>query len=566
MPVVTILWLQSDAAFGRLGDDRTWPHALREIVHPLSKPEDKCGGHLSVGGGARASLADVFFARRLSEGLRLAATVPIDIALIGLPLNFFGIDKTMQTIRNVNHKLMRDPTTLHSDEVRAAQWVSAVIDAVRMNTCRIRFFTRGDPRRTALNLEGFVVEAHDSSALSEIVRKVVAQRVEERIAKTDVATLLTLCDEFESARSNVARLAELLPTANLGTASGNEGATLLGELFPDLALQVSKGNVWRSIQPLWAQARTVLGAACMPSRKALALCRLLNSRGFDWHGKPTFSMDTVGKTVIELASSSCAFMSPVEFCFHAPEEMKVKSFTDDRWLAAWTEIRDTAVRHLGSFLREKAFDPATQGSLLDLRDSLQSAHKPSDVRAKAKRTYRDDLRWDVGALADTLKNAYSDDGVAIPVNVQIGDGAFVNQRLSFNRVAAAEACDWLAKDLASNFLASSIYVTSGGEWPGEGWFAIWGDVAKSAGDINEVFSKHQKDQNGLQFLKHYFSCFSFSSVQGRLIPVARTSDSMFVSKLTTFDDQLKRFGKAELNKVGYVMILRDFPTSPIKAT
>jgi hypothetical protein len=559
--VVAILWLQNDALFGREGDDMTWPHALREIVHPLAKPQDGIGGgRLVVDNGARASFADVIFARRLSDGIRILTEHAIDIALIGVPLNFLNIRDVMPIIKGIAHQRPGDPATLHSDQVGAARWVDRMVVAVR-KSCHVQFFTLGAPQRFGFEVGDFDVKAHDSPAIHAVFNNVIVERARDLLAKCDVATLQTLYKDLNDVNGDVERLADLLTKTNAGMGDDNKSPApeLLVELFPDLALRVFRGDVWRNVQLLWAQARTALGDACIPSRKALALSRLLNSRAFNWDGKLTFAMGTVSDLVPELMSSSCASMSPVEFCFHGPQGHleNLNSFSADQRQTTWIKIREAAAAYLDLFLAKDALDVATQKSLLLLRQALQNAQKPSDVRAADASVYDPGLRWDVDKLREAITNLKSTDGTAIPVVCQIGESDFVDQRLSFHAGAASDACRCLAEDLASNFCATRILVTSGGDWPREGWFAIWGDVIKGATDIEEVFRKNQKGKTGLLFLGHYFSCVRFCDVGSGLSPLP--SDSVFLSKPSELEEQLRSLGATNHNRAGYVMILRDFP-------
>jgi hypothetical protein len=254
-------------------------------------------------------------------------------------------------------------------------------------------------------------------------------------------------------------------------------------------------------------------------------------------------------------------MSPVEFCFHDPEGdlRSVLSLTATQQ-QAWVTIRKAAEGDLRPFLEHDAIDQATQHSLRHLSDTLRQATTPSDIRAQDAEVYDPGLRWNLDRLREQVREVRSADGTPIPVRFEAADNPFLDQRLSFHGKAATDACRYLAWDVASNLCASSVFVTLGGQWPREGWFAVWGDVAKSKAEIEEVFRTSLKGPTGLRFLAHYFSCFRFCDVGSGPIPVPQ-GESGFLLEPGELEEQLKTLGATRHNKAGYVMVLREFPAA-----
>jgi hypothetical protein len=530
MPM-TLLWVQSDAAFGFPGCQRIWPLIIRDLLDARAIPSDRDFTFFIPNSGDPASFITILFARGLKDAdAILYGKTPINLALVGVPVSVVGFRPTADWAN-----ALRDP-------VATALALKNSLECLSPG-CVVLLFSKPYggvtiPRQTVFSL--------DSVELSEAVAKHLRDTAAEILATADSRTLAQLREKLDRAGAKPDQLPGLLWESQIVSESA-------AQLFPDLALSARLFPRSVRTKRLRHNAVRTLESALLSRRQFTILARLLRAQFYRWEGLPTMGIKTVGEAGIDLTGSAwddrtVADRSPIELLSHDPP--KPESLSSKASSCVWQKVRDLAIEQLEALLGvQDLLTPGAAGQLSDLKRALSEHSQPDSAALQTIKGKCNHLRV---LLQDVLPESLN----------QIGEQArFLGCTVYADRDELSSALRGLTEDLKDNWGCQAVYVASGGHCLGEGWLAVLGITTQE--DLSpDRLSRHRKVVNAMFLLQHYCDCYYVCLPRSGLTVHSLTKAGQAGPEgwRDAASEALKTLNSTG-TPVGYCLVIRDFPRS-----
>jgi len=528
---MTLLWVQSDAAFGFRGCQRTWPLIIRDLLDARAIPSGTTFTFSVPNSGDPASFVKILFARGLKDATAiLDRGTAINLAMVGVPVSVVGFTRGAGW-----ENVLRDP-------VATALALKDRLEAVSPG-CVVLLFSKPYegvtiPHQTVFSLE--------SVELSEAVAKHLRDTAAKILATADSRTLAQLREKLDQAGAKPDQLPGLLGESQIVSASA-------AQLFPDLALSARLFPRSVRTKRLRHNALRTLESALLCRRQFTILARLLRAQFYRWEGLPTMGIKTVGEAGIDLTDSAwddqtAACRSPIELLSHDPPKPESPSLEASS--CVWQKVRDLAIEQLEALLGvQDLLSPGVAGRLRDLKNALSENSRPGSAALKTIKDKCDGLRVKLqNLLPETLR--------------AIGNQAgFFGCTLYGDRGELFSALRDLTEDLRENWECQDVSVAWGGPWPGEGWLAVLGITTQE--DLSpDRLSGHHKVVNSMSLLQHYCDCYYVSLRAGELTVHSLTKAGQ-VELRSWLESVFARLPSQNSTGtlVGYCLVIRDFPPS-----
>jgi hypothetical protein len=530
MPM-TLLWVQSDAAFGFPGCQRTWPLVIRDLLDARAIPSERDFTFFIPNSGDPASFITILFARGLKDATAiLDRNTPINLALVGVPVSVVGF-----TPRAGWENALRDP-------VATALTLKNKLEA-QLGGCVVLLFSKP---YEGVTIPDQTVFSLDSVGLSEAVAKHLRDTAAEILATADSGTLAQVREKLDQAGAKPDQLPGILGESQIVSENA-------AQLFPDLALSARLFPRSVRTKRLRHNALRTLESALGCRRQFTILARLLRAQFYRWEGLPTMGIKTVGEAGIDLRGSAwddrtAACRSPIELLSHDPP--KPESLSSEASSCVWQKVRDLAIEQLEALLGvQDLLSPGVAGQLSDLKTAVSKCIQPDSAARETIRAKCNDLRF---KLKDVLPNILK----------TIGKQAdFLGCTLYGDRHELSSALLGLTEDLKDNWGCEHVHVASGGPWPGEGRLAVLGITTQKKLSPDRL-SGHHKVANAVSLLQHYCDCYYVSLGAGELTVHSLTKAGQVELRSwleSVFAGLPSQNSTGTL--VGYCFVIRDFPPS-----